>query len=224
MVYHHWTMPSEHGVKVQEAFAVTPTCRLMCSRGSVVDFAGDAIVNAANRGGLGGGGVDGAINARGGPELQEARKQLPVLNEYGDRIPTGEAQATIGGALPAKWVIHAVGPIYWESEGNPDFSKSDELLRKAYASSLQVAQEKDVKTLGFALLSAGVFRGDRSLDQVLEIACQAVKDNVYEGLEEVHLIAFTDVEDEELRRAAKRVFSTPAAAGEGKRCTRCSAM
>ncbi|CAK8986665.1 unnamed protein product [Durusdinium trenchii] len=204
----------EHGVTVQETYTVTipvktasTSARVCISKGSVVDFDGDAIVNAANRGGLGGGGVDGAVNSRGGPELQEARRQLPVLNEYGDRIPTGEAKITVGGALPAKWVIHAVGPIYWEAEGD-DFSKSDMLLAKAYASSLQVAQQKDLKSLGFALLSAGIFRGERPLANIMEIACQAVKDNVYEGLEDVHLIAFTEAEEEELKLAAKRVFTS----------------
>lgn len=76
-------------VLVQETYALEPNCRVCISQGSVVDFSGDAIVNAANCGGLGGGGVDGAVNSRGGPKLKEARRQLPV-DENGDRIKTGE--------------------------------------------------------------------------------------------------------------------------------------
>ncbi|CAJ1455833.1 unnamed protein product [Effrenium voratum] len=212
----------EHGVYVKASYSCGAS-RFCVSQGSVVEFTGDAIVNAANRGGLGGGGVDGAINSVGGRELQEARRKLPVLNEFGDRIPTGEARATVAGNLPAEWVIHAVGPIYWEAEGG-DYAKSDALLGQAYANSLKVAAEKGVKVLGCCLLSAGIFRGDRPLCDVLEIACRAVKEHVYEGLQEVHLIAFTVEEEDELLAAAQRAFkrsSTPCSS----RChSPCSSM
>ncbi|CAE6970446.1 unnamed protein product [Symbiodinium natans] len=210
------------GVEVQVAYPVKKT-QVVISAGSVVDFSGDAIVNAANRGGLGGGGVDGAINSAGGPELIAARRELPVLDdsEYGDRIRTGEARVTIGGKLAVKWVIHAVGPIYWEVEGD-DFKAADDLLYAAYASSLNIAKEKEVKSLAFCLLSAGIFRGERALSAVLEIGCQAVKDHVYDGLEEVHIVAFTETEIDELLAAAQRVFSGSKTFVRGRSCPQCT--
>ncbi|CAE7463738.1 unnamed protein product [Symbiodinium sp. CCMP2592] len=219
----------DRGVDVQVSYAVKTT-QVAISAGSVVDFTGDAIVNAANRGGLGGGGVDGAINSAGGPKLVAARRELSVLDdsEYGDRIRTGEARVTIGGDLPAKWVIHAVGPIYWEVEGD-DFQAADDLLYSAYAHSLAAAKQKEVKTMAFCLLSAGIFRGERALADVLEIGCKAVKDHIYEGLEEVHIVGFTKSEIEELMAAAERVFgasglASPASVlARGRRtCRRCT--
>mmetsp|Transcript_61766 Transcript_61766/g.128079 ORF Transcript_61766/g.128079 Transcript_61766/m.128079 type:complete len:229 (+) Transcript_61766:45-731(+) len=219
----------DRGVDVQVSYAVKTT-QVAISAGSIVDFTGDAIVNAANRGGLGGGGVDGAINSAGGPTLVAARRELSVLDdsEYGDRIRTGEARVTIGGDLPAKWVIHAVGPIYWEVEGD-DFQAADHLLYSAYAHSLAVAKQNEVKTMAFCLLSAGIFRGERALADVLEIGCKAVKDHIYEGLEEVHIVGFTKSEIEELMAAAERVFgasglASPASVlARGRRtCRRCT--
>eukprot|EP00931_Biecheleriopsis_adriatica_P084304 TRINITY_DN58086_c0_g1_i1.p1 TRINITY_DN58086_c0_g1~~TRINITY_DN58086_c0_g1_i1.p1 ORF type:complete len:241 (-),score=53.02 TRINITY_DN58086_c0_g1_i1:38-736(-) len=193
------------GVIVKAVYLVGKT-QIAVSAGSVVDFAGDALVNAANSGGLGGAGVDGAVNSRGGRALQEARQALPV-NEEGDRIPVGEARITIGGNLPAKWAIHAVGPMYPHSKSE-DFSECDALLSSAYASSLKLAEEKQLSSVGFSLLSAGIFRGACPLSTVLEIACQAVKDSVYEGLEEVHLVAFTPEEQMTLLKAAETVLSS----------------
>merc|ERR1719193_167112 len=86
---------------------------IVASAGSVVNFAGNAIVNAANQGCLGGGGVDGAISSAGGRALYEARSKLPLVDGKGAvRCPTGEARLTIGGNLKANYCIHAVGPNY----------------------------------------------------------------------------------------------------------------
>merc|ERR1712183_343959 len=96
--------------------------QVIAAGGSVVDFSGDIIVNAANSGGLGGGGVDGAINKKGGKELERARSELPIVSHDKEehstravdavRIPTGEARITTAGDLTCKWVVHAVGPQF----------------------------------------------------------------------------------------------------------------
>ena len=173
----------------------TQMCRLLCdgvlvvSMGSVVDFSGDAIVNAANRTCLGGGGVDGAISKAGGPELLKARQALPVIKREGKediRCPTGEARITIGGRLRAKWCIHAVGPNYRvEMAGSKSAAECDRLLKSAYTAAMHLAAKQGVKTIAFSLISAGVFRGPRSLEEVLEIAAQGIVAGDYDGLKEV---------------------------------------
>eukprot|EP00750_Incisomonas_marina_P033027 INCI9528.2.p1 GENE.INCI9528.2~~INCI9528.2.p1 ORF type:complete len:647 (-),score=130.09 INCI9528.2:1613-3493(-) len=165
---------------------------LVASRGSVVPFSGDAIVNAANQACLGGGGVDGAISKAGGPALLEARKRLPEKRK-GLRCATGDAKITVGGKLQAKWCIHAVGPNYrtqMAAKGR-SVEHCDHLLQSAYQRSMEVAAENNVKTLAFSLISAGVFRGPRSLQEVLDIAVAGIVQADYEGLQEVHLVAFT---------------------------------
>lgn len=168
---------------------------IVISMGSVVTFSGDAIVNAANTGCLFGGGVDGAIVEAGGQSLMEARQDLPTLDKRGTRCPTGDAKRTIGGELRAKWCIHAVGPNYCLMGGlKKDMLEGDDLLRSAYLQAMKRAEEVNVKTLAFSLLSAGIFRGRRTLEQVLDIALSAVEEGIYPGLEEVHLVAFTGEE------------------------------
>lgn len=110
----------------------------------------DAIVNAANSGLLGGGGVDGAIHRAGGPEILAACRELRRTT-LPDGLPTGHAVATTAGRLPAHWVIHTVGPIYSATE---DRSAQ---LRSAYADSLGVADEVGATTVAFPLISAGVY-------------------------------------------------------------------
>lgn len=111
----------------------------------------DAIVNAANSSLLGGGGVDGAIHRRGGPEiLAECRKLRAAL--YGRGLPAGRAVATTAGRLPARWVIHTVGPVYLPSEDRSP------LLRSCYTASLKVADELGVSTVAFPLISSGAYR------------------------------------------------------------------
>ncbi|GAA1811797.1 O-acetyl-ADP-ribose deacetylase [Luedemannella flava] len=110
----------------------------------------DAIVNAANSSLLGGGGVDGAIHRKGGPAILEECRALRA-SRYGGGLPTGRAVATTAGNLPARWVIHTVGPVYREAE---DLSG---VLRACYTSSLAVADELGATSVAFPLISAGVY-------------------------------------------------------------------
>ena len=111
----------------------------------------DAIVNAANEALLGGGGVDGAIHRGAGPELLAACRALPQLRA-GVRCPTGDARITPGFRLPAKFVIHTVGPV-WQG----GVAGEAELLASCYRRSLQLAMENDVRSIAFPAISCGVF-------------------------------------------------------------------
>ncbi len=117
----------------------------------ITTLAVDAIVNAANEQMLGGGGVDGAIHRAAGPGLLEECRRVPEVRP-GVRCPTGEARITGGHALPAKYVIHTVGPIwYGGSKGEP------ELLARAYRSVLAICREKSLASVAFPAISTGVF-------------------------------------------------------------------
>ncbi|GMH86636.1 hypothetical protein TL16_g10610 [Triparma laevis f. inornata] len=168
---------------------------MIISAGSVAPFSGDAIVNAANRRCLGGGGVDGAVSDAGGEPLYQARLALPIKEgTKNTRVETGDAAITVGGELPASYCIHAVGPDYYDCE---DDAEGDSLLYSAYEKGMQLAQQQTepaIKTIAFSLLSAGIFRDKRSLKEVLRIAVKAVKANAWEGLKEVHLVAWKEVE------------------------------
>ncbi|WP_371409703.1 O-acetyl-ADP-ribose deacetylase [Micromonospora zamorensis] len=110
----------------------------------------DAIVNAANSSLLGGGGVDGAIHRRGGPAILAECRALRA-SRYGRGLPTGQAVATTAGELPARWVIHTVGPVWSASEDR------SALLRDCYVNSLRVADEVGATTVAFPLISAGIY-------------------------------------------------------------------
>ena len=109
----------------------------------------DAIVNAANEVMLGGGGVDGAIHRAAGPTLLAQCREVPAVN--GIRCPTGEARITGAGELPARYVIHTVGPVYSQAD-NPA-----ELLACAYRNSLQLALANNCQSIAFPAISCGVF-------------------------------------------------------------------
>ncbi|MEU3460551.1 O-acetyl-ADP-ribose deacetylase [Streptomyces sp. NPDC006733] len=111
----------------------------------------DAIVNAANSSLLGGGGVDGAIHRKGGPEILAECRALRA-SRYGKGLATGRAVATTAGRLPAQWVIHTVGPVW-----SPDEDRS-ELLASCYRESLRVADELGARTVAFPAISTGVYR------------------------------------------------------------------
>lgn len=111
----------------------------------------DAIVNAANPGLLGGGGVDGAIHAAAGPALEEACRALPLV-AAGVRCATGDARITPGFALPARFVIHTVGPI-WHGGGEGEAV----LLAQCYRRALQLLREHGLHTIAFPAISCGVY-------------------------------------------------------------------
>jgi O-acetyl-ADP-ribose deacetylase len=110
----------------------------------------DAIINAANSSLLGGGGVDGAIHRRGGPAILAECRALRA-SRYGGGLPTGQAVATTAGDLPARWVIHTVGPVWTVGEDR------SHLLRDCYANSLRVADQLGATSVAFPLISAGVY-------------------------------------------------------------------
>src|SRR5690606_9295009 len=109
----------------------------------------DAIVNAANSGLLGGGGVDGAIHRAGGPEIMEECRQIRARQ---GGCPTGKAVVTGAGKLKARYVIHAVGPVWRGGDGG-----EEELLRSAYRESLQRAAERQLQRIAFPSLSTGAY-------------------------------------------------------------------
>lgn len=122
--------------------------RLELVTGDITDQAVDVIVNAANSSLLGGGGVDGAIHARGGPQILAECRALRA-SDYPDGLPVGAAVATSAGQLPAQWVIHTVGPIH----GRGDAAQ----LRDCYASSLRLAADLGAQSIAFPLISAGAY-------------------------------------------------------------------
>jgi len=119
-------------------------------RGDITEQSVDAIVNAANRTLLGGGGVDGAIHRRGGPEILEACRGIRS-ERYPAGLPTGDAVATTAGRLPARWVIHTVGPVYSGSEVD------SELLAACHTRALEVADELGAESVAFPAISTGAF-------------------------------------------------------------------
>jgi len=125
-----------------------PNIRLV--QGDITQQEVDAIVNAANSSLMGGGGVDGAIHRRGGREIVAECKRIRA-ERYRDGLPTGEAVATTAGRLPAKWVIHTVGPVFSTSE---DRSK---LLASCHTNALRVADELGADSVAFPAISTGAY-------------------------------------------------------------------
>jgi len=156
-------------------------------RGDITEQRVDAIVNAANSGLLGGGGVDGAIHRRGGPGILESCRELRRTT-LPDGLAPGDAVATPAGALAARWVIHAVGPI-WRggSSGEP------EALRSAYQKALQRARELDARSIAFPSISTGAY--GYPVDLAAEVAVRAVSEWLRDRSElalHVRWVAFSD--------------------------------
>jgi O-acetyl-ADP-ribose deacetylase (regulator of RNase III) len=154
--------------------------RIELVEGDITEQDVDAIVNAANSSLMGGGGVDGAIHRRGGPKILAECKEIR-RTRYPDGLPTGQAVATTAGELPARWVIHTVGPVYARSENR------SALLAACHTESLRVADEINARTVAFPAISTGVY--GYPLEEAAPVAVAAVRDADTE-VEEVRFVLF----------------------------------
>lgn len=171
---------------------------LQVCQGDITRLAVDAIVNAANRALLGGGGVDGAIHRAAGPALKEACRRLPEVSP-GVRCPTGEARRTAGFDLPARHVIHTVGPVWHGGEqGEP------ELLASCYRSCLAIADECGLRSIAVPAISCGVFGYPPQAAARIAVDAVSVHLQGSTGLESVLLVAFDRTMANILRDAVDR--------------------
>ncbi|MGH3312679.1 MAG: O-acetyl-ADP-ribose deacetylase [Streptomyces sp.] len=155
-----------------------PTITLV--QGDITEQAVDAVVNAANSSLLGGGGVDGAIHRKGGPDILAECRELRAAH-YGGGLPTGQAVSTTAGRLPAHWVIHTVGPVWAKSEDR------SALLASCYRESLRQARELGARTVAFPAISTGVYGWP--LDDGARIAVATVREEG-EGFDELRFVLF----------------------------------
>lgn len=165
--------------------------RVRLVRGDITRLDVDAIVNAANSSLLGGGGVDGAIHRAAGPRLVQECRLLGGCR-------TGEAKITRGYDLPARWVIHTVGPV-WRGGGHGE----DDLLASCYRESLRLACEKGLRTIAYPSISTGIY--GFPIDRAAPIAIREVRVFLasHDVPEQVLLVCFS-VRDEQVYRAALR--------------------
>jgi O-acetyl-ADP-ribose deacetylase (regulator of RNase III) len=155
--------------------------RITLEEGDITKVATDAIVNAANSSLLGGGGVDGAIHRTGGPRILAECRALRA-SHYGKGLPTGEAVATTAGDLPARWVIHTVGPVYSTTENR------SELLAACHRNALRVADELGARAVAFPAISTGIFGWP--LPDAARIAIGTVRETECSVVREVRFVLF----------------------------------
>jgi O-acetyl-ADP-ribose deacetylase (regulator of RNase III) len=160
----------------------------------------DAIVNAANNSLLGGGGVDGAIHRAGGPEILVECRRIRQ-SRFPDGLPTGQAVSTTGGRLPARRVIHTVGPV-WHGGGAGEAA----LLANCYRNSLQVAMDEGLRTVAFPSISTGIY--GYPVAQAAMVALTAIKTFIEanpDRLDEVCMVLFSAYDLESYHSALEKL-------------------
>ncbi len=172
--------------------------KLSLVQGDITRQATDAIVNAANSSLMGGGGVDGAIHRAGGPAILEECKKIVAKQ---GRLPAGQAVTTTGGNLPAKHVIHTVGPI-WQGgkRGEP------ETLASAYRESLKQAEEKKLESVAFPSISTGAY--SYPIEKAAEVALRTVisfLEQEAKSLKDVRFVLFDSYTFEVYRKALEEI-------------------
>jgi O-acetyl-ADP-ribose deacetylase (regulator of RNase III) len=191
-------MPSDFIVQVGHS-------QLQLLKGDITTIAVDAIVNAANSQLAGGGGVDGAIHRAGGPEIMA---ELDIIRSRIGHCETGSAVVTGAGRLPAKYVFHAVGPVYRDGHHG-----EAEALQSCYSVCLKLAVEHDVKTISFPSISTGVY--GYPIEEAAEIAIHAVADWLREHrgpVRTIKLVQFSDRDHEIYKKHAQKLREDLAAA------------
>lgn len=167
--------------------------RITLVQGDITEQEVDAIVNAANSSLMGGGGVDGAIHRRGGPAILEECRRIRA-ERYPDGLPTGKAVSTTGGELPARWVIHTVGPVYSASEDR------SELLAACHTESLAVADELGARSVAFPAISTGVY--GYPLEEAAPVAIAAIQ-GAGTRVEDVRFVLFDHASYDAFDRALR---------------------
>ncbi|HEX3096530.1 MAG TPA: O-acetyl-ADP-ribose deacetylase [Usitatibacter sp.] len=162
--------------------------RVVARVGDITRESVDAIVNAANSALSGGGGVNGAIHRAGGPEILEACKRIRATT-HPKGLPPGEAVITTGGRLPARFVIHTVGPVYGEHGG-----EESRLLAACYRNSIALAASHALETIAFPAISTGVYGYPK--DEAARVSLAAIDEAlaVHVGIVEVRLVFFSDAD------------------------------
>ena len=168
--------------------------RIRIIRGDITKQQVDAVVNAANGSLMGGGGVDGAIHRAGGKQILD--DCLKIIDTHG-RCQTGEAVITTGGKLPARYVIHTVGPVWYGGQKN-----EAQLLANCYTNSLKLAVEKGIKTIAFPNISTGIYHYPKA--EAAKVAINAVQGFLHDNdaIAQVTFVCF----DEENYRLYKQII------------------
>lgn len=159
-------------------------------RGDITEQQVDAVVNAANSSLMGGGGVDGAIHRKGGKAVLDACRALRA-SQYGRGLPVGQAVATPAGRLPARWVIHTVGPVYRPNA--PDLAELTGQLASCYRESLRVAEELGARSVALPAVSTGVFGWP--MESAARIALRVARAHAAEeaaGIAEARFVLWSD--------------------------------
>ena len=146
----------------------------------------DAVVNAANRELTGGSGVNGAIHKAGGPEIYRFCEELRAT-KYPDGLPSGQSAITPGAKLPAKWIIHTVGPMYGQHDG-----KESELLASCYRTALELAESHKLESIAFPAISTGVY--GYPAEEAAKVAWQAIQEMLpkLKSVKEIRMVFFDE--------------------------------